>query len=77
MTEQVNDSDRRPDPEMLAAYADGELSPAECRLVEDWLARHPDLSRRILLPAELTKELIQVEDDAHQYRTPMNALAPR
>jgi anti-sigma factor RsiW len=35
----------RPDdlpPEMLAAYADGELSPRERARVEDWLAEHPE-----------------------------------
>ncbi len=29
-------------PELLAAYADGELTPAECARVEAWLAAHPD-----------------------------------
>lgn len=29
-------------PEQLAAYADGELSPAARRAVEDWLAGHPE-----------------------------------
>jgi anti-sigma factor RsiW len=29
-------------PELLAAYVDGELTPAECRRVETWLAEHPD-----------------------------------
>src|SRR5689334_18822405 len=29
-------------PELLAAYVDGELPPAECRRVEAWLADHPD-----------------------------------
>jgi hypothetical protein len=35
----------RPDdlpPELLAAYADGELSPRERARVEDWLAEHPE-----------------------------------
>jgi anti-sigma factor RsiW len=29
-------------PELLAAYVDGELAPAECRRVEAWLADHPE-----------------------------------
>jgi anti-sigma factor RsiW len=29
-------------PELLAAYADGELTAAECRRVEAWLAAHPE-----------------------------------
>ena len=28
--------------ELLAAYVDGELTPAECRRVETWLADHPE-----------------------------------
>ncbi len=34
--------DPRPDPERLAAYADGELPLAQRREVEAWLARHPE-----------------------------------
>jgi anti-sigma factor RsiW len=39
----ANNGDQRDDlpPELLAAYADGELSPAECRRVAAWLAGHP------------------------------------
>ena len=29
-------------PELLTAYVDGELAPAECRRVEAWLADHPE-----------------------------------
>jgi anti-sigma factor RsiW len=29
-------------PELLAAYVDGELAPAECRRVEAWLVAHPE-----------------------------------
>ena len=37
----IHDRDCLP-PELLAAYADGELPPAEVRRVEAWLARHPE-----------------------------------
>jgi hypothetical protein len=37
----ADDRDDLP-PELLAAYADGELPPAECRRVEAWLAAHPE-----------------------------------
>lgn len=37
----ADDRDHLP-PELLAAYADGELTPAECRRVEAWLAAHPE-----------------------------------
>jgi hypothetical protein len=39
--------DWRPDPEMLAAYADGELDAAECHRLEDWLLDHPADSQKI------------------------------
>jgi len=40
----AHDGEDRDDlpPEWLAAYADGELTPAECRRVECWLAEHPE-----------------------------------
>jgi hypothetical protein len=37
-----NPGDGKPTPEQLAAFADGELSGAARRAVEDWLAAHPD-----------------------------------
>jgi anti-sigma factor RsiW len=40
----AHDATNRDDvpPELLAAYVDGELAPAECRRVEAWLAAHPE-----------------------------------
>ncbi len=35
------------DPEMLAAYADGELSPADAAKVEEAIAAHPDLAKQV------------------------------
>ena len=37
----AHDRDTLP-PELLAAYTDGELTPAECRRVEAWIAAHPE-----------------------------------
>jgi hypothetical protein len=37
----TDDRDALP-PELLAAYADGELAPDECRRVKEWLAAHPE-----------------------------------
>ncbi len=35
------------DPEMLAAYADGELSPTDAAKVEEAIAAHPDLAKQV------------------------------
>jgi hypothetical protein len=37
-----HDENNQPTPEMLAAYADGELPPRECGMIERWLIEHPD-----------------------------------
>jgi anti-sigma-K factor RskA len=42
MTQRPNHQDPCVDPERLAAYADGELGPAERAAVEAWLAEHPE-----------------------------------
>jgi hypothetical protein len=41
--------DADPGPELLAAYADGELdgSPALCRRLEGWLAAHPEAAAEV------------------------------
>jgi len=48
-------------PELLAAYVDGELDPAECRRVETWLAEHPDARADV---EEQRRLLRLVEDTA-------------
>jgi hypothetical protein len=47
-------------PELLAAYADGELPSAECRRVEAWLAAHPEARADI----EAQRRLARLFDEA-------------
>jgi anti-sigma factor RsiW len=56
---QPHDRDALP-PELLAAYADGELAPAECRRVEDWLAAHPEARADV----EAQRRLARLFDEA-------------
>jgi hypothetical protein len=42
MTWTWHNPERDPTPEKLAAWADGELSPAEAARIEAWLAEHPE-----------------------------------
>jgi hypothetical protein len=55
----AEDGDNLP-PEMLAAYADGELTPDECRRVEAWLAAHPEARA----DAEDQRRLARLFDEA-------------
>jgi anti-sigma factor RsiW len=56
-----NADDRAPlPPELLAAYADGELSPAECQRVEAWLADHPEARADV----EAQRRLARLFDEA-------------
>jgi anti-sigma-K factor RskA len=54
-----DDRDALP-PELLAAYADGELPPAECRRVEAWLAAHPEARADV----EAQRRLARLFDEA-------------
>jgi hypothetical protein len=47
MTQRPNNEVPGVAPERLAAYADGELGPAECAGVEAWLADHPEARAEI------------------------------
>jgi hypothetical protein len=51
---QTDEGDGLP-PELLAAYADGELTPAECRRVEAWLTRHPEAAGEVEAQRRLTQ----------------------
>ena len=55
----ADDHDALP-PELLAAYADGELTPAECRRVEAWLAAHPEARADV----EAQRRLARLFDEA-------------
>jgi Putative zinc-finger len=46
--------------ELLAAYADGELAPDECRRVEDWLAAHPEARAEV----EAMRRLARLFDES-------------
>lgn len=50
----ANEGDGLP-PGLLAAYADGELTPAECRRVEAWLADHPGAAGEVEAQRRLTR----------------------
>jgi hypothetical protein len=43
-------------PELLTAYVDGELAPAECRRVEAWLAEHPDARADVAAQRRLCRQ---------------------
>jgi anti-sigma factor RsiW len=55
-------------PELLAAYVDGELTPAECLRIEAWLAEHPEAradveeQRRLLRCLEETAPALPAEE---------------
>ncbi len=57
----AHDGENRDDlpPELLAAYADGELTPAECRRVEDWLTTHPEARADVEAQRRLARLLEQ------------------
>lgn len=54
-----NDADS-PQPELLAAYVDGELGPEVRARVEGWLAEHPDLAAEV----EATRRLARLWQSA-------------
>jgi hypothetical protein len=41
MSQEWNNPERAPTPEQLAAFADGEMSPADAEATEAWLREHP------------------------------------
>jgi anti-sigma factor RsiW len=49
------DPGRRPRPELLAAYADGELCAAERARVEAWLAAHPEAAVELSAQRRLSR----------------------
>jgi hypothetical protein len=68
------------DPETLAAYADGELSPEDALKVEEAIAAHPDLARQVEAHRALRAQLAAHYDPILEAPVPdrfMDLLKPR
>jgi hypothetical protein len=71
-----NRTDPEPDPEQLAAWADGELDRADAERVESWLARHSDTDEPGRL-VRLYRDHPPPEPSEHAWQAALTNIADR